>query len=161
MLFRLKKILGLLPVVMAVNLSGQETQFSTAGGLQLLAASEIETSQRLGGLGDKRDPFRPFNLSVRQPSTPRREIRSPLERFELGQLKLVAVIWDIKEPTAMVEDSAGLGYVIKVGTPIGVNDGKVKSIQPDRVIVEEYSVEPNGAKKRRDVEMRITVEKSE
>ncbi|MBI2365324.1 MAG: pilus assembly protein PilP [Deltaproteobacteria bacterium] len=112
------------------------------------------------GPGVKRDPFRPFTLNVR-PTARRRENLAPLERFELGQLKLVAVIWDVKEPKAMVEDSAGLGYVVKVGTPIGVNDGKVKTIKPNGIMVEEYFVDLYGAKKRHDVEVRLSVEKSE
>ena len=108
----------------------------------------------------KRDPFRPFTLNVRS-STRRRENLEPLERFELGQLKLVAIIWGIKEPTAMVEDSASLGYVVRVGTPIGVNDGKVKTINPNGLIVEEFIVDIYGAKKKHEVEMKLSVEKSE
>ena len=42
----------------------------------------------------KRDPFRPYTLNNR-PSQRRRQNLSPLERYELGQLKLVGVIWDI------------------------------------------------------------------
>ena len=108
----------------------------------------------------KRDPFRPFTLNVRLTAR-RRENLAPLERFELGQLKLVAIIWDVNEAKAMVEDSASLGYVVKVGTPIGVNDGKVKTINPNGLIVEEFFVDLYGAKKRQEVEMRLSVEKSE
>ena len=112
------------------------------------------------GAAVKRDPFRPFTLNVRS-STRRRENLEPLERFELGQLKLVAIIWDVKEAKAMVEDSVGLGYVVKVGTPIGVNDGKVKTIKPNGVTIEEFFVDLYGARKQRDVEMRLSVERRE
>ena len=54
----------------------------------------------------RRDPFRPFTLNARGSPNRRRENLSPLERYELGQLKLVAEIWNTKEPTAMVEDSS-------------------------------------------------------
>jgi Tfp pilus assembly protein PilP len=74
---------------------------------------------------------------------------------------LVAIIWDIKEPKAMVEDSAGLGYVVNIGTPIGMNDGKIKAITPKEIIIEEFYVDLYGAKKKRDVDMRLSVEKSE
>jgi Tfp pilus assembly protein PilP len=37
----------------------------------------------------------------------------------------------------MVEDAAGIGYTIGVGTAIGNARGIVKAIEPDRVIVEE------------------------
>lgn len=106
----------------------------------------------------RRDPFRPITLNVRAASTRRRENLSPLERFEIGQLKLVGVVWNVKEPTALVEDSSGLGYMVKVGTPIGSNDGKVREVRRDNLIIEEFFVDLYGAKKRREVSMRLAVE---
>ncbi len=104
-----------------------------------------------------RDPFRPMTLRARMSARPRENL-SPLERLDLSQLKIVGVIWDIKEPRAMVEDSAGLGYVVKVGTPIGNNDGRVKAIQRNQIIVEENYEDAYGARKKRDVSMRISTE---
>lgn len=104
-----------------------------------------------------RDPFRPFSLRTRTSSRPRDSL-SPLERYELGQLKVVGIVWDIKEPRAMVEDTAGLGYIVKIGTAIGSNEGKVKSIKPNEVIVEEIFADLYGARKTRQVSMRLTVE---
>ena len=106
----------------------------------------------------RRDPFRPFTLNARSSSGRRRENLSPLERFELGQLKLVAVISNTKEPTAMVEDSSGLGYLVKVGTPIGINDGKVTAIERGGIIIEEFFVDLYGARKKHQVNMRLSVE---
>jgi type IV pilus assembly protein PilP len=108
----------------------------------------------------KRDPFRPFTLNNR-PSQRRRENLSPLERYELGQLKLVGVIWDIKQPNAIVEDAAGLGYVVRAGTPIGSNEGKVKRVQPAGLVVEEFQIDMFGAKKRIERNMRLATEKAE
>ena len=87
-----------------------------------------------------------------------RENLSPLERFELGQLKIVGIVWDIKEPRAMIEDSAGLGYVVKIGTPIGSNDGKVKTIHRDQIVIEENYTDAYGGQKKRDVRMRLSTE---
>jgi type IV pilus assembly protein PilP len=106
----------------------------------------------------RRDPFRPFTLNARTSSKRRRENLSPLERYELGQLKLVAVIWNTKEPSAMVEDSSGLGYLVKVGTPIGSNEGKVKSIQRDGIVIEEFYVDLYGGRKKHEVNMRLSAE---
>lgn len=102
----------------------------------------------------KRDPFgpqTPRSQPVRRPP----ESLSPLERYELGQLKLVGIVWNIQEPRAMVEDSAGLGYSIKVGTPIGPNDGKVMAIQPAEVVIEEVYTDFYGARKSRSVRMKL------
>ena len=104
-----------------------------------------------------RDPFRPMNLRTRTPSRARENL-SPLERFELGQLKIVGIIWDLKEPRALIEDTAGLGYIVKVGTPIGSNDGAVKAIGRSEVTVEEFYEDASGAKRKRDVNMRLFTE---
>ncbi|MEO6165341.1 MAG: pilus assembly protein PilP [Candidatus Binatia bacterium] len=124
------------------------------------AASETkaDASEGLRLAPGRRDPFRPITLNVRAASTRRRENLSPLERFEIGQLKLVGVVWNVKEPTALVEDSSGLGYMVKAGTPIGSNDGKVREVRRDSLIVEEGFVDLYGAKKRREVSMRLAVE---
>jgi type IV pilus assembly protein PilP len=107
--------------------------------------------------GSNRDPFRPMTLRTKV-TRPTRENLSPLERYEISQLKLVAIVWDIKEPRAMVEDSAGLGYVVKAGTPIGSNDGKVKTIHRNEVVVEEFYFDDYGGRKKRDVGMKLLAE---
>ena len=104
-----------------------------------------------------RDPFRPMALKNNAASRSRDNV-SPLERFDIGQLKLVGIVWDVKDPRAMVEDSAGLGYTVKVGTPIGSNDGRVKMIRRDQIIVEEVYEDAYGARKKRDIAMRLSTE---
>ena len=105
----------------------------------------------------KRDPFQPLPLKVKATRRPRENL-SPLERYELGQLQLVGIVWDAKEPRAMVEDAAGLGYIVKVGTPIGPNEGKIKAIRPTEVVVEESYIDFYGARKNRQVTMKLIAE---
>lgn len=107
--------------------------------------AEPKELPRYSGAG-KRDPFRPLAVKGRAPSRVR-EGASPLERKDVGQFKLVGIIWDIKEPRAMVEDTDGLGYTIKVGTPIGDKDGKVKAIKQTEVVVQEVDIDFYGARK--------------
>jgi len=104
-----------------------------------------------------RDPFRPMTLRTKVTNR-NRENLSPLERLDLGQLKIVGIVWDIKEPRAMVEDTAGLGYTVKVGTPIGSNDGKVKAIHRNQIIIEEASADIYGQRKPRDVSMKLATD---
>jgi type IV pilus assembly protein PilP len=96
----------------------------------------------------KRDPFRPPRIS--QILVGGME-RTPLQRYELGQLRLVAVIYDTRDPRAVVEDEGGLGYIIRVGTKIGVNDGVVRGIERGRVLVEEESVDFFGEHRASEV----------
>ena len=55
----------------------------------------------------------------------------------------------------------GLGYIVKVGTPIGANDGKVRAIKPNEIIIEETYVDLSGVKKKREVNIKLSVEKAE
>ena len=96
----------------------------------------------------RRDPFRPPR--VNQLLVGGGE-RTPLQRYELGQLRLVAVIYETGDPRAVVEDEGGLGYIIKVGTKIGVNDGVVRGIERGRVLVEEESVDFFGERRSAEV----------
>jgi type IV pilus assembly protein PilP len=96
----------------------------------------------------RRDPFRPPRVSQLLVSGGE---RTPLQRYELGQLRLVAVIYETGDPRAVVEDEGGLGYIIKVGTKIGVNDGVVRGIERGRVLVEEESVDFFGERRSAEV----------
>ncbi|MDI6753601.1 MAG: pilus assembly protein PilP [Thermodesulfobacteriota bacterium] len=110
----------------------------------------------------KPDPFKP--LIVERPETPLTlkkvaeaapEPGTPLERLELSQIKLVALIWGIREPRAMVEDNAGKGYIITNGTPIGKNKGKVTQIIPTGVVVSERYETAAGKFTTREVTLKL------
>jgi Tfp pilus assembly protein PilP len=58
------------------------------------------------------------------------------------QAGLRAIIWGKMGNKALVEDAAGKGYVLTVGTYVGQNDGIVKKILEDRIVVEEYIRDP-------------------
>ncbi len=109
----------------------------------------------------KRDPFRPFTLNTGKTGRLSPKNLSPLERYELGQLRLVGVIWDVKQPNAIVEDAAGLGYVVRTGTPIGSNEGKIKRIQPSGLVIEEFETDMFGTKRRIERNMNLATEKAE
>ena len=100
----------------------------------------------------KRDPFRPPRLSAKAGYG---EPRTPLQRYEIGQLRLVAIIYETQEPRAVVEDEQGLGYIVKVGTPIGPNDGQVKAIERGRVLIQEDSVDYYGDRRAAEVVMEL------
>ena len=139
------------------TLAGKEPAKAEAG-ISSLPAKKPEQPERprYSSVG-KRDPFRPLSLKAKA-SQRARENLSPLERYELGQLKLVGIIWGIKEPRAMVEDGTGLGYVVKIGTLIGPNEGKVKAIKPTEVVIEEHVTDFYGARKSQEVSMKLPVE---
>lgn len=100
---------------------------------------------------NKPDPFRPFIL-VRK-TTDGKE--SPLQRFDLDQLNLTAVIWNVENPKAMVEDPSGRSHMIEVGTDIGKNRGLVTGIADQEVQVRETYVDYLGHETEKQVTLRI------
>jgi type IV pilus assembly protein PilP len=98
----------------------------------------------------KPDPFKPF-LQLTDKGTVRRAHLTPLQKYEISQLKLVAIIISPQGNVALVEDSQGKGYFLKKGTVIGSNDGKVKQILKDRVIIEEVYQDIFGQTKANEI----------
>lgn len=90
-----------------------------------------------------RDPFRPFTLDLR-PDTQDSQILTPLQRYELPQLRLAGVVLDLTPPRAMLQDNSGMGFIVTPGTPIGRRRGVVKAIESRRVVVEEHVLDYYG-----------------
>ena len=99
----------------------------------------------------KRDPFRPFDLSNRK--DPESCAKEPLTCFDIGQLKLTAVLGGLDEPTATVEDASGRGFIVKKGSRIGVNGGEIVEILPDRLKILESATDFTGEAKTSVIEM--------
>lgn len=97
----------------------------------------------------KMDPFKPFLQLTREKRS--KDRLSPLQEYELSQLRLVAIITIPEGNIALVEDSLGKGYFLRKGTVIGKNDGKVKQILKDTVTVEEVFEDVFGQKKVNEV----------
>ena len=103
-----------------------------------------------------RDPFRPPTLQATVADTG--GARTPLERYQIGQLKLVGVVLGAGAARAMVEDSSGLGYIVSAGTSIGSSGGVVRRIESRRVLIEETATNFYGAKEPREVVMELPQE---
>jgi type IV pilus assembly protein PilP len=98
------------------------------------------------------DPFQPITAvfaatTVEETPVVEGEPKGPLEKMDLAQVRLVAIVVAGENTRALVEDTAGLGYIISVGTKIGKNGGKVIQILPDTVEVEEPTKTLKGEKK--------------
>lgn len=102
----------------------------------------------------RRNPFKSFIVKA----TERAAVivpKTPLQKYEVEQLKLVAIIWGINNPIAMVETPDGKGYKLKKGDLIGNRDGRVKRIEKDRVVVEEQSTEASGEVRVSEFEIKL------
>lgn len=82
----------------------------------------------------------PSDVSQKKKRTP----QTPLEKIDLSQLTLTAVFRDNKSSMAMVEESTGKGYIVKGGTYIGLDGGKITKITKDRIFITEVSQDVMG-----------------
>ena len=105
----------------------------------------------------KIDPFEPLfkDTPVFRKKKKKRIPRTPLEKLSLGQLKLVAIIRAPSGNKALVEESSGKGYVIKKGTYIGLNSGKIIKIEKDNIIIEEEFQDIQGNIEVRQIELKL------
>jgi type IV pilus assembly protein PilP len=109
----------------------------------------------------KIDPFEPLfkeQKAIAQAPKDKRKKRiprTPLERIDLSQLKLVAIVLASSGNRAMVEESTGKGYILSLGTYVGTNAGKVVKIDKDQVIVAEEIEDVMGNVKIRNTELKL------
>jgi len=101
-----------------------------------------ETTSRYDPTG-KVDPFaalfsKESNTNVSDDTKPKRPL-TPLEKIDVSQLQLVAVLLAKSGNRAMVEDATGKPYILTPGTFVGMNSGVVANILKDRVVIEEKS----------------------
>jgi len=89
----------------------------------------------------KRDPFTPFERA--SSTTPLGPIW-PLQKYDLEQLKLVGVIWEVKTPKAMILDPSGHGYVVTVNERVGRNNGYIARIREGEIVVVENILGVDG-----------------
>jgi len=101
----------------------------------------------------KPDPFRPFIQLISAKGGSKTGPLTPLQKYDISQLRLVAIISNPGGNIALVEDVAGKGYFLKKGTWIGKNDGKVTQILKDKVIVEEVYQDIFGQTKTNEVSL--------
>jgi Tfp pilus assembly protein PilP len=103
----------------------------------------------------KPDPFKPFILEVKRRKEEADKAIQPLQKYELSQLKLVAIIWNIDNPRALVEDSAGKGYIITKGSSIGNKQGKVTGILENEIVITEESADIFGETKTKAIRIKL------
>jgi type IV pilus assembly protein PilP len=109
----------------------------------------------------KRDPFKSFLGELRATTgAVVTRCNTPLGRFELDQLRLVAVITGLADPLAMVEAPTGVGYAIRKGACIGKNGGVVATIRTGEVVVTEWAMRADGTREKTETALRLPKEQS-
>lgn len=96
----------------------------------------------------RRDPFTPIlsQLAPGQvdPTLP------PLQRVNLTDMNLIAIIWGAYGYTAMVQTPDGNGYTVRKGTRVGPNSGVVSAVTEKGIIIQERFTDVYGRKQERE-----------
>ena len=91
----------------------------------------------------RRDPFvQPLDEMPVVPGDPQGPVL-PLQRFDLTELRLVGILWDVRNPRAMIRDPEGQTHVVGVNAKLGQRHGYVASIREGEIIVVE-TIEQDG-----------------
>ncbi|MCA1784656.1 MAG: pilus assembly protein PilP, partial [Desulfobacteraceae bacterium] len=110
----------------------------------------------------KLDPFMPLIREQKETVVPKieksdkpRRILTPLEKMDLSQIKLVAVVIAGTRKIAMVEEATGKGYEVNIGTYMGKNEGQVVDITFESIVVKENITDFKGNQAERFHEIKL------
>ena len=109
----------------------------------------------------KKDPFKPFVLlkavPVRSAEDEKKSLLAslPIHSLDVSQFKLIGIMTGVTENRAMVVDTGGKGYVIRVGMSIGKNNGKVVSISNSGVEVVQQFKDEKGRVRKENIKLTL------
>lgn len=67
----------------------------------------------------------------------------PLQRFNLEELRLTGIIWNVSKPKAILKDPSGNIHVVTTNSKIGSRNGYVAAIREGEIVVVE-TIEQDG-----------------
>jgi type IV pilus assembly protein PilP len=108
----------------------------------------------------RRDPF----LSLIQPSKAKAERKkggSPVENYDVDEVKLIAIAWDSQQYYAMITLPDRKSYTIRKGMTFGINDGKIADITRDAVYIKEQVKDYRGQFRTKDTILKLRKEEEE
>ncbi|MEK7702443.1 MAG: pilus assembly protein PilP [Nitrospirota bacterium] len=146
---------GVLPIVMAETMSDRGANPSSKSVVVDPMAEIREPRQFRYNASGRRDPF----LSFVKPDEDLAKGLPPLQSVELSQMKLVGVAWGGSGQGAMVQIAAGKTYPVRVGTRIGMNQGRVKEIGTKEIVVEEAFLNIFGRSDIKRIVMKLYTKK--
>jgi len=126
---------------------------SSGGGLGTssgLAELEGFLEPFIYDIANRRDPFLAFAEFIPQEEGPVRAL-TPAQRFALEELRLVGVMWEVKDPKAMFMDPDDEVLVLGRDESIGNRNGYIAAIREGEVVVVE------AIRKRGDIIYRTRV----
>lgn len=140
--------LSLLVLSLAISSFAQESQPQ----MEAVPTNEEQPSFRSDDgytydVTGKRDPFHPYDFGGEVDNAPKEpvvkgptdeEIRSnPLLAYDVKQFQVIGIMWEVKEPKALLRDPSGKVHMLRKNVRIGRNKGFVSEIREGEVVVTE------------------------
>ena len=106
----------------------------------------------------RRDPF--TSLVEVKPSGGQKPLKgaSPVESFDIEEIKLIAIAWDRQQSYAMVTLPDNKSFTIRKGMTLGLYGGKVSEITHDSVIITEQIKDYKGQFKTKKTILKLRKE---
>jgi len=131
------------------------SQVGPAAGSAKAAEEKAQVAWAYSPVG-KRDPFRSYLADLEEQATAEQEHKiEETEKFELDQYRLTGLVTGTAQPNAMVEDPMGKGHVLRIGSRLGKNSGRVTRIADDAIVVTEEFRAPTGERVRVPITIKL------
>lgn len=90
----------------------------------------------------RRDPFKPYGYKELQPIpmdavTGVPVFTEPLQGFDLQDLRVIGIIWEVNNPKAMIRDPKNILHMVRKDSKIGRNNGFIAAIREGEIVVIE------------------------
>ena len=119
-----------------VSTGAPVTPIPAALSAKIIPQNTAKETQPLDQNISFRDPFLSY-LSSESEVQKYQAIESGLFNFEIKNYKYVGFLMQSGVGLALIEDPAGNGYTLKVGSKIGRNKGRVESIRFNQIVIKE------------------------
>ncbi len=107
----------------------------------------------------RRDPF--LSLIQEAKEKPRKKGATPVENFDVSEIRLIAIAWDNQQYYAMITLPDNKSYTVRKGVVLGLHGGRVESITKDSMVIREEVKDYRGQIKPRDTILKLRKEEDE
>jgi type IV pilus assembly protein PilP len=136
----MRKFIFIIIIIFACSFSTDAEETKAVPGEAPRVESEIPEGGFVYEPGGRRDPFIPLVeiAKKKEPSKKSPRVLGTLESYDLPDFEVIAIVEKGEgKNSGLLLAPDNKTFVVKVGTVIGLNKGKVKNISKDRIIVEE------------------------